>query len=39
VTVPDPHPNANAMTAFTTGMVPRLLPMLDELCRSAGRGC
>ena len=26
VTVPDPHPNANAMTAFTTGMVPRLLP-------------
>ena len=24
VTVPDPHPNANAMKAFTAGMVPRL---------------
>ena len=39
VTVPDPHPNANAMTAFTSGMIPRLLPLLDELCRNTGRGC
>lgn len=39
VTVPDPHPNANAMKAFTGGMVPRLLPLLDELCRTAGKGC
>ena len=39
VTVPDPHPNANAMKAFTSGMVPRLLPVLDELCRSTGKGC
>lgn len=39
VTVPDPHPNANAMTAFTSGMIPRLLPLLDELCRTSGRGC
>jgi hypothetical protein len=39
VTVPDPHPNANAMKAFTAGMVPRLLPLLDELCRTTGKGC
>jgi lysophospholipase L1-like esterase len=39
VTVPDPHPNANAMKAFTSGMIPRLLPLLDELCRTSGKGC
>ena len=39
VTVPDPHPNPNAMKAFATGMIPRLLPLLDELCRNTGRGC
>ncbi len=39
VTVPDPHPNANAMAAVTRGMVPSLLPVLDELCRSKGKGC
>ena len=39
VTVPDPHPNANAMAAVTHGMVPSLLPVLDELCRSKGKGC
>lgn len=39
VTVPDPHPNANAMTAATRGMIPSLLPMLDELCRTKGKGC
>lgn len=39
VTVPDPHPNGRAMTAFTKAMVPRLLPILDELCRTKGKGC
>jgi GDSL-like Lipase/Acylhydrolase family len=39
VTVPDPHPNANAMAAVTRGMVPSLLPVLDELCRTKGKGC
>lgn len=39
VTVPDPHPNAKAMAAVTRGMVPSLLPVLDELCRSKGKGC
>ena len=39
VTVPDPHPNANAMAAVTRGMVPSLLPVLDELCRAKGKGC
>jgi hypothetical protein len=39
VTVPDPHPNANAATAFSNAMIPRLLPMLDELCRAKGKGC
>jgi GDSL-like lipase/acylhydrolase family protein len=39
VTVPDPHPNANAMAAVTRGMIPSLLPVLDELCRSKGKGC
>ena len=39
VTVPDPHPNANAMAAVTRGMVPTLLPVLDALCRSKGKGC
>ena len=39
VTVPDPHPNAIANTAFAKGMVTRLLPVLDELCRTKGKGC
>jgi len=39
VTVPDPHPNANAMTAFTRDMISRLQPMLDELCRTEHKGC
>lgn len=39
VTVPDPHPNANAMTAISKDMVKRLLPVLDELCRTKGKGC
>ena len=39
VTVPDPHPNANAATAFARGMIPRLLPLLDELCRTKGKAC
>ena len=36
VTVPDPHPNANAMTAFTRDMISRLQPMLDEMKRERG---
>jgi hypothetical protein len=39
VTVPDPHPNAKADTAFTDGMLRELTPMLDELCRSEKKGC
>ncbi|HYD06949.1 MAG TPA: SGNH/GDSL hydrolase family protein [Reyranella sp.] len=39
VTVPDPHPNGKADTAFTDGMLKELLPMLDELCRSEKKGC
>ena len=39
VTVPDPHPNARAATAFTRQMVPQLTTMLDRLCRDQGKGC
>ena len=39
VTVPDPHPNAKADTAFSDGMIRELLPMLDELCRTEKKGC
>ncbi|WP_428663089.1 SGNH/GDSL hydrolase family protein [Reyranella sp.] len=39
VTVPDPHPNAKADTAFADGMIRELLPMLDELCRTESKGC
>jgi hypothetical protein len=39
VTVPDPHPNGTAEIAFAKGMIPRLLPLLDELCRTKGKGC
>jgi len=39
VTVPDPHPNGRANAAFTRGMVPALLPLLDDLCRTARKGC
>lgn len=39
VTVPDPHPNGRAMAAFAQAMVSRILPMLDELCRTKGKGC
>jgi hypothetical protein len=39
VTVPDPHPNANANTAFTPGMVQALLPVLADLCRTKEKGC
>lgn len=39
VTVPDPHPNGNAMAAFTTMMVPELDTLLDRLCRDQGKGC
>jgi hypothetical protein len=39
VTVPDPHPNGKAEIIFAQGMIPSLLPMLDELCRTKGKGC
>ena len=39
VTVPDPHPNARADTALTKGMIPALIPILDELCRTEHKGC
>ena len=39
VTVPDPHPNGKAEIIFAHGMIPSLLPMLDELCRTKGKGC
>ena len=39
VTVPDPHPNAKAMSAFTGKMVPELTTMLDRLCREERKGC
>jgi GDSL-like Lipase/Acylhydrolase family len=39
VTVPDPHPNATADTAFTGGMIKALTPILDELCQSQKKGC
>jgi hypothetical protein len=39
VTVPDPHPNGNAMAAFTTMMVPELNTLLDGLCKDQGKGC
>ena len=39
VTVPDPHPNGVADIAMSKGIVPALVPMLDELCHSQGKGC
>jgi hypothetical protein len=39
VTVPDPHPNARAMSAFTRQMVPELTAVLDRLCREERKGC
>jgi hypothetical protein len=39
VTVPDPHPNGRANTAFVQGMLPEITRMLDELCRNQGKGC
>lgn len=39
VTVPDPHPNGKANTLFARAMVQSLLPYLDKLCASQGKGC
>jgi lysophospholipase L1-like esterase len=39
VTVPDPHPNARAASAFAKGMLPKISTLLDELCRDKGKGC
>jgi hypothetical protein len=37
--VPDPHPNGKAEITFARGMISDLVPMLDELCRTKGKGC
>jgi glycine/D-amino acid oxidase-like deaminating enzyme len=39
VTVPDPHPNGKADSAFAKGMIPAIMPMLDGLCRNQGKAC
>jgi len=39
VTVPDPHPNGKADTAFARAMVPDITAILDKLCREQGKGC
>jgi lysophospholipase L1-like esterase len=39
VTVPDPHPNGKAEIAMSKQIAPDLIPLLDELCRSQGKGC
>lgn len=39
VTVPDPHPNAKAATAFAKAMLPRITAELDRLCREQQKGC
>jgi hypothetical protein len=39
VTVPDPHPNGKAEITFARGMISGIMPMLDELCRTMGKGC
>ena len=39
VTVPDPHPNGTAATAFSRRMIPELTVLLDRLCRDQGKGC
>jgi len=39
VTVPDPHPNGKAEVIFARGMVGELVPVLDKLCKSQGKGC
>ena len=39
VTVPDPHPNGVANTAFAKGMIEKLTPVLETLCRTKGKGC
>jgi hypothetical protein len=39
VTVPDPHPNGKANSAFAGKMVTEILPIIDDLCRTKGKGC
>lgn len=39
VTVPDPHPNAKANTAFAQEMTQVLSGILDNLCHKDGKGC
>lgn len=39
VTVPDPHPNGRANSAFTSQMTKDILPLLDRVCSKAAKGC
>ncbi|MBI3196093.1 MAG: SGNH/GDSL hydrolase family protein, partial [Rhodospirillales bacterium] len=39
VTVPDPHPNGRAASAFARQMVPEISSILDDLCRNQSHGC
>jgi hypothetical protein len=39
VTVPDPHPNGRANTAFARQMTKEILPLVDRVCSKRVRGC
>ncbi len=39
VTVPDPHPNSKAASAFAKRMIPELTARLDRLCRRQDKNC
>jgi len=39
VTVPDPHPNGKAASAFARRMIPELTARLDRLCRQQDKNC
>ncbi len=39
VTVPDPHPNGGANTAFAHRMTEEILPLVDQVCSKQARGC
>ena len=39
VTVPDPHPNGMANTAFARRMTEEILPLVDQVCSKQAQGC
>ena len=39
VTIPDPHPNGAAEIAMSKAIVPKLVPLLQELCQRHHKGC